>query len=378
MAHTPIHSLVGATSPKGTASALDRAPEGAPTLDLAANIDGKPGTEEILVYTGFFQYGREIAIWSGALQVQPDVVDSARNMAQSAAGRLAAAAYDPKGNIADAGQKERIDAVLSRIGPLRARIVAAEQLTDKQRSARSLLGEEPRRPEERLVMVLATVGTAVPVGLSLYEGPARTWLDEPEATIAAVVGALVLSALPVITLVRSASVDTPEDRGMHRMWLGACGALSVVVYLVAAGAAQDGGDHLRALSYALGAGLCLLVTGLFTYGLARSYRLFREKRPAWAAATQQIEAAERRESQLRSELAGCEAKVADHDERVRQREHFRRMTELVRRAAENAVVAGYNAGIAENRGEGGASVRAPTPVEVRKHLGLPQSTPATS
>ncbi|MCK6501930.1 hypothetical protein L6R53_00755 [Myxococcota bacterium] len=375
MAHAPIHSLTGANRPDGAPTSLDR-PQGPPSMpDLSGLVDGKPGDEALLIYTGLHQWGRETALWSGALRPDPVLLKALIAEAMAAADRLAAASYDPAQNAADGLMQARYLEQVQLALETRDRIAQAERLTDEKRAARASLGEEPQRPDDRVVLVVGTLATAIPVGLALHEGATRLWLDDPAAAFAAAAGATLLAALPVTTLVRSAAVETPDERPMRGLWLGVCGALAGVVYLVAASAAQDGADHLRAASYALGAGLCLVATALYTYGVARSHARYRERRAPWMAATQAIHAAERREAEARGALADCEAKIAEHDEQVRRREHHRRQAELIRKAAGQAVEAGYLAGIAENRGEGGASVRAPTTREVREHQGLPQSTP---
>lgn len=338
-------------------------------------IDGTAEDEVVTLESGLFEEGRRCARRSGRTEMDTSQEESLREMAISAAARLAASAYDPA-TAADGATEARFQANLRRREALRQREDYALAAHRDRVQEWKALGDPPERPGfPWLVGLFGMAGVSLSVTVTLYDQFfVSMFAEKSDAAAAAFLGGALIAGLFVWGILGSVS----QPRASGRMWL-----VSGLVFGLAllgvrwAGvevAGEAGGEVWTAVGLALLEIASVLVLETFAGGLRNAWEEYRREHRVWTAAEGQVEAASAERDAVTADLVRIDGHTLAHEKDLRRRAHRVAAAPRVERAACDAVVAGYRYGVEQNRGHVlGAAWVPPTARQVLERGELPEA-----
>lgn len=328
-------------------------------------VDGRPGEDLIPLEADIHQKGYHQACRSGDIDENPQTVERLIALAEESASRLAAAPYDPAGNLADghheaARQRALVDLTERRQQEAYARVAVTDRRCEL--AAHGPAPEEPRFPI--LVGLLGMLGVALTLTITFHDLVfVRVLPGGAQAIVASFLSGLILAGTVTWGLLAGASHEGSERSHWGWMLIGL--AFGAGLLLMRLSVARTDGERLLGYGFAIAEVVAVMVLELFASGLRREWARYRRELGPFVAAQQQVAVAEQRHAALEEGLAASEERVAALDHEVRVRESLVRANGAIRSAARAAILAGYRRGIDENRGHrAGFADRPPTKDEI--------------
>ena len=320
-------------------------------------VDGRPDEDDLVVVeTDLRQLGHRMARFAGRRSSIEEELDSVQLLADEAAAAQGAAPFEPDHSFADRLAQDEYERDLLERQPLVQQVEHARADLRERRAELAALAPEPEPPRLNwLFPVLAAAAISVTLALTLHDLVFARMFSASGGSSKALVFSLLcgalLGAIPAGHAFYSASY--PDSK----RWLAEAVGRILVVTLFATsllvlrlGVAESEAGKMLAWGFAI---LEFSLGGfleLFALGLRRRWQQFRADNTDWCAADQAVAMAELHVAERRSDLARHEARLAQHLERVRRREHLVRAAPARRAAARAAAHEGYFRGLAENNG----------------------------
>jgi hypothetical protein len=241
-------------------------------------------------------------------------------------------------------------------------------LRDREREL-AALGDPPVHPPAPWVIgLLGTLGIAATMVLTFHDIIfARLVAATDRALILSGLFGLPFAALVVWGLISDAEHE--RAKWTHWIWVGVVLLFGMALVLIRSSGGHSDADRL--LGYGL-AGLemvSLIIIELFVHGLRLRFARYREERGAFAVAEQHVAVAKNHLADRLQDYEACRAELREHDRQVSERESLVRSTPLAVAASREAVLLGYEHGLAAMQGHlHGASTRLPERDEIVARL----------
>lgn len=314
-----------------------------------------------------YDKGFELAKRSGARQAEEASLSSLTDLADRASGRFAAAPYEPGTNIADEYAENRYQGGLGDEADLKQQVAYAHAHWRERAMELAALGDGPERPTFPLFLAMtAVLAIGLTIAPTLHDllFVALLGRGAPALGGALLAGALIAAVLVWGILGRS---DGPAGSRLERLaWTGLGVLFGVALYLMRASLSHGNEEQLLSLGLAVLEAVFIVLVERVAAARARHLAAVQEDLQAKAAAERQLAAAKGLLEDRKQALAECQSKLDHHQERVREREHLTRAAPKFQEAARAAARAGYEAGLASNRGiVNDGAFRPPSALEVR-------------
>lgn len=324
------------------------------------SIAGRPDGGPIDFHVGLYTRGYEVALDQGHIEADLATEERLATFAETSAKCLAAATYDPAGNVADRLMEEAHQRNLNMLGRLEQEVQHARAALRERERELAALGTRPLAPETPLLLgVLGTLAISVTTTATFHDVIfAKLLTSHEQAFIAAGLCGMLLAGAIVWGILSSAA---HEGSGPQEWFWTVVGCLFGLAQLLL----RFGSVHTergRYIAYGLAGIEVAVVLGLelFARGHRQSWRAFRQTIAGYEAAEQQVGAARAFLRDRATDLQGCQDRIGEHQRAVTERESLVRSTPLVCDVARETVLMGYAHGRAANRGHLHGSIT-PTP-----------------
>lgn len=298
-----------------------------------------------------FAEGKELARRSGAREPQPGALEALQSLADKAAARLSAAPYQPGSNIADENAEARYRTLRAIGEELQQQVAYARAAWRDRASELAALGDRPVVPPFPLLVAIAGVlAIGLTIAPTLHDLIFVTLLAPGGQAFGAALGAGALIGALLVWGMLSGTDSPTAGKGDRVVWTVLGIAFGVALYLMRSAHAAGWAEQLFSIGLAILEAVFVLLVERVAARRAEQILAVQEALHTHTAARAQLAQAREYLDDRLHDVARNEELQRVHEAAVRQREHLVRAAPKLQEAARAAVRAGYEAGLAANRG----------------------------